>query len=241
MLSFAIHRHAALGSTSDEARRLLAEGAPEGTVVTAEEQIAGRGRQGHRWASPPGNLYLSVVLRPDLAPSRWPELGFVAGLAVAEALAALLPPDAASSLKWPNDVLIGGAKVAGMLIEREADAAILGIGVNVAHHPADTPYPATDLRAAGAAVAVDTVRDQVLAALAACLMLWEDRGFAAVREAWLARAHPVGTALAARLGDDTRREGRFAGLGPDGALLLDTDEGRIRIVAGEVVAPRTPP
>ena len=235
MLHFLIHRHAALGSTSDEARALAAEGAPEGTVVTAGEQTAGRGRQGHGWTSPPGNLYASVVLRPAIDATRGPELGFVAGLAVAEALAGLLPPGRAVTLKWPNDVLVDGAKIAGLLVEFGPAAMILGIGVNVALHPSDTPYPATDLAQAGAIVAVDAVRDAVLAALAATMMLWETEGFAAVRAAWLARAHPVGTALMVRLGDGTRREGRFAGLGPDGALLLDIGEGRLRIVAGEVM------
>lgn len=234
VLSFAIHRHRSLASTSDAARALAADGAPDGTVVVADEQTAGRGRQGRRWNSPPGNLYASIVLRPTVATARSAELGFVAGVAVAEALAGLLASGPAVALKWPNDVLAGGAKIAGLLVEREENAAILGIGVNVAHHPLGTPYPATDLAAAGAVVPVDTVRDRVLAALAATMALWETGGFAPIRAAWLDRAHPPGTALTARLGDGTLRAGCFAGIGPDGALLLDTGEGRVRIVAGEV-------
>ncbi len=132
-----------VGSTSDEALRLAREGAPHGTVVTAREQTAGRGRVGRAWASPPGNLYLSVLLRLDLPVARIAELSFVAALAVAETVDAFVAGRA--SLKWPNDVLIDGAKVAGILIEQADGVAVIGIGVNVAHCPSGLAYPVTSL------------------------------------------------------------------------------------------------
>ena len=234
MLNFLIHRHAALGSTSDEARALAAEGAPEGTVVTAEEQTAGRGRQGHGWTSPPGNLYASIVLRPAVArraarnwasspasrwPRRWP--GCCPGRAV--------------TLKWPNDVLVDGAKIAGLLVELGPAAIILGIGVNVAAPSVRHALSGDRSRASGGDRRGRYCARCRAGGVGATMLLWEMEGFAAVRAAWLARAHPAGTALVVRLGDGTRREGRFAGLGAEGALLLDTDEGRLRIVAGEVM------
>ena len=231
---FDIRTYASLGSTNDEARRLAREGAAEGTVVTALEQTAGRGRHGRGWASPPGNLYLSLLLRPGLPPGRLGELAFLAGLAVADTAAALLPAGRAVMLKWPNDVLVDGAKTAGILIEQEGEAAILGIGLNLVHGPMDTPYPATTLAAGGAEADLGTARARLLDRLAAALACWRAEGFAPIRNAWLARAHPLGTALSVRLPEGVVA-GRFAGLDPAGALLIETAAGLRRITSGEVL------
>lgn len=229
-MMFDVRMYGSAGSTSDEARLLAREGAAHGTVVTAREQTAGRGRVGRSWASPEGNLYLSVLLRLGMAPARLPELSFVAGLAVADMADGFLPPDRRAALKWPNDVLVGGAKIAGILVEQADDATIVGIGVNVAHCPEGTAYPVTSLRAAmNAPPNVDETRTALLVALNTRLGTWLAHGFVPIRADWLARAHPLGTRLRA----DTI-EGAFAGLDPDGALLLDTTEGRRRIVAGDV-------
>ncbi len=240
-LQFGIRRHARLGSTNDEAQHLAAAGAPAGTVVVAATQTAGRGRQGRVWASPPGNLYASVLLRPEVPMERLGELAFLAGLAVAETVAALLPPERQVRLKWPNDVLVDGAKIAGILIEQAGDAVVLGIGLNIAHPPPEAPYPATALVAAGADAAVETVLPLLLATLGGRLSLWQAQGFAPIRAAWLARAHPVGTPLRVRLGGRAETgmiAGRFAGIDAAGALLLDTAAGPRRIVAGEVAVAR---
>src|SRR5471030_2499589 len=111
---FNIQHHERIGSTSDEARRLAASGAPHGTVVHADEQTSGRGRFGRTWHSPPGNLYLSVVLRLDLPTANGAELSFVAVLTVADAIDALLPKQTRATLKWPNDVLVNEGKIAGI-------------------------------------------------------------------------------------------------------------------------------
>ena len=228
-----------LASTSDEARRRARDGAPEGTLVTARVQTAGRGRQGRTWVSPPGNLYASLVLRPDAPMARAAQLGFAAGLAVTDAIR-VFAPTALVTLKWPNDVLLGGRKGAGILLESEGDAAgrvafvVIGIGVNLTAYPAETEFPATSLKAATGTAPKPAA---CLAALAPALALWYERwradGFAALRRAWLERAAGLGQALRARLPDETV-EGRFAGLDDDGMLLLDLPQGRRRIAAGDV-------
>lgn len=235
-------RHAAfdtLASTSDEARRLAREGAPEGALVTARTQTAGRGRQGRQWLSERGNLYLSLVLRPDVHVSRAAQIGFAASLAVADALRRFAP-HATVTLKWPNDVLLGGKKIAGILLESEGDAVgrvrfvVVGIGVNLASHPADTEFPATSLKVV---TGTAPTPEAVLAALGPALLVWYERwrgeGFAALRRAWLDRAAGVGQVLRARLANQTI-EGRFAGLDDDGRLLLDGPAGRRRIAAADV-------
>ena len=143
------------GSTNDEAKRLAAEGAADGTLIWADSQTAGRGRRGRLWQSPPGNLYVSIILRPGLPVARLGQVGFAAALAIVETAASLLPPSAVVCCKWPNDVLIDGRKTAGLLLETDslADGSaawlVLGVGINIAGHPADTEYPATSFAAAG--------------------------------------------------------------------------------------------
>ena len=145
---------ASIDSTNEEIRRRAKTGAPEGTAVMAESQTAGRGRRGRVWVSPPGNLYCSLLLRPQCAPKDAGNLSFAAALAVAEALLPLLPEGIDLRFKWPNDVLLDGKKVAGILIESEVEGgslsfAVVGAGINVANSPPDTEFPATSLAAIG--------------------------------------------------------------------------------------------
>ena len=235
---YRLHSYGRIGSTSDEAKSLAAGGAPGGTLVWAREQMKGRGRQGRVWVSPPGNLYASLVLRPQVPVAIAAQLSFVAALAVGEACAELAP--AAIGFKWPNDVLLAGRKLAGILLESEAKPdgrlawLVLGIGINLATYPVDAAYPATALSATGADVAPETM----LTALAHHLLLWHERwqqgrGFAAVRDAWLVRAQRLGQEIRVRL-PRAELAGVFAGLDQDGALLLKTRAGPRRIEAGEV-------
>ena len=230
-----LHRHALIGSTNDEALRLARDGAPDGTVVVAEQQSAGRGRQGRRWISPPGNLYASFLVRtarfPSFTPGRAAEIGFVAALAVADALDTAVT---GCRLKWPNDVLLAGAKVAGILTEMADDAIVIGIGINVAHAPPDMPYPVTSTAALGGTVSAESLLATLADRLDQRLLAWGAGGFAPVREAWLQRGPTQGQVLTAQAGTN-RIAGIFAGLAEDGALLLSTADGVRRIVAGEVV------
>jgi BirA family biotin operon repressor/biotin-[acetyl-CoA-carboxylase] ligase len=230
VIAFEVRHYKSIGSTNDEALRLAAEGVPHGTVVHADEQTIGRGRLSRRWQSPPGNLYLSIILRSQTPNT---EIGFVAALAVADAIDVMLPSQHRATLKWPNDVLVRDGKIAGILVEQANDALILGIGINVLRPPGGVSYNVSTIVGCGGLATVDGTRTALLPALSEWLGTWQDDGFAPVRSAWLARAHPAGTALRVTLGDRTI-EGRFADIALDGALLLDTDAGRQRIVAGEV-------
>jgi BirA family transcriptional regulator, biotin operon repressor / biotin---[acetyl-CoA-carboxylase] ligase len=230
---FLIVHHERIGSTSDEAKRLATEGAPHGTVVHADEQVAGRGRLGRTWFSPAGNLYLSVILRLNVPPERGGELSFLAALAVSDAVNGLLPKQVRATLKWPNDVLVQDGKIAGILVEQVGDVRILGMGLNIIEAPRNAPYKTATLVSAGGIGSVEGARDILLERLGFWLDTWTEEGFWPIRQAWLSRAHPIGTPLRASLGGRTE-EGTFAGLDEDGALLLDTDQGRKRIIAGDV-------
>jgi BirA family biotin operon repressor/biotin-[acetyl-CoA-carboxylase] ligase len=233
MTSFEVRHYDSIGSTNDEAVRLANEGAAHGTVVHADQQTVGRGRLSRKWQSPPGNLYVSIILRLDLPAARTMEISFIAALAVADAIGTMLPRHEPPTLKWPNDVLVRDGKISGILLEQAGDALILGIGINVLEPPGGVSYNVSTIVSCGGLATVDGTRTALLTALASWLDIWQHDGFAAVRSTWLARAHPPGTPLRVVIGDRTI-EGRFADLAPDGALLLDTDEGRKRYVAGDV-------
>jgi BirA family transcriptional regulator, biotin operon repressor / biotin---[acetyl-CoA-carboxylase] ligase len=230
--TFSVRHFDSIGSTNDEARRLAEAGAPHGTAVHADEQTSGRGRLARTWYSPPGNLYISVILRLGVPVQRMSELGFVAALAVADTVAALLPKRIRQTLKWPNDVLVEEAKIAGILLEMEGEAAILGIGLNILEAPAAARYQTTTVVAKGGIASVDSARDILLQRLGAFLTLWESDGFAAIRAAWLERSYPLGAAIKVNTSGATQ-EGHFAGLDETGALLLQTPSGIERILAGD--------
>jgi BirA family transcriptional regulator, biotin operon repressor / biotin---[acetyl-CoA-carboxylase] ligase len=231
---FTVWHHDKIGSTNDEARRLAAEGAPHGTVVHADEQTAGRGRLSHTWFSPPGNLYVSILLRTGQPAARCAELSFLAALAVADTVEALLPRQTRTMLKWPNDVLVSGAKIAGILLEHVDDATIVGIGLNVLEAPSNAAYKTTTIVANGGIASVDGACDILLDRFGRHLRVWQADGFGPIREQWLDRSYPLGAAIRATSAGQAVA-GHFAGLDLDGALLLDTPQGLQRIVAGDVV------
>jgi BirA family biotin operon repressor/biotin-[acetyl-CoA-carboxylase] ligase len=222
-----------VGSTNDEAAQLADAGAPEGTVVWSREQTGGRGRRGRHWASPVGNLYTSTILRPDCPAQRAAELGFAAALAVAD----IVPAGREVRVKWPNDVLVDGGKIAGILLESaigqtgQVQHVVAGIGVNVGFAPQlpEMRYPGSALGGS-----VEAALEKLTAALAARLAEWRREGFETVRAAWLAKAGPLGAEVDVKLGEGLVR-GRFAGLDREGALLLDTATGPRKIVSGELL------
>jgi BirA family biotin operon repressor/biotin-[acetyl-CoA-carboxylase] ligase len=234
----------AVPSTNDIARRLAQDGAPEGTVVVADHQTAGRGRMGRRWCAPPGaGLLLSLLFRPQLAPHQVQRLTMVCSLAVLDAVAA--ETGLSLDLKWPNDVVAGGAKVAGLLSEVALPAgaggrveyAVVGIGLNAnldpAELPADLIMPATSLSAlAGRRVARLPLLVALLAAVEARYLALR-AGRSPHRE-WAGRLTTLGRRVAAS-GAGTAWEGVAEAVDADGALLLRLDDGRTeRVVAGDV-------
>lgn len=234
---FRLMAHDSLGSTNSEACTQARAGQRGPLWITARQQSAGRGRRGNVWISEPGNLYCSLLL-PSVPAGRAGELAFVAGLGVHDAIAAVAPALAPRLLlKWPNDVLLGGEKIAGMLIEAEQDWAVIGIGINCAHHPKDTAYPATDLQAAGAAQSVEALFSALSKAMLARLTQWnKDAGFAAIRTDWLRRAAAIGKDIRVRLPAE-ELAGQFQGIDETGHLLLRLPDGSITTVSsGEVFA-----
>jgi BirA family transcriptional regulator, biotin operon repressor / biotin---[acetyl-CoA-carboxylase] ligase len=220
-------------STQAIAFELAERGAPDRTVVLADHQTAGRGRLGRRWEDEPGaSLLVSILLRPRLEPRRLPMLSYVAAIAVAEALAEVA--SLAPRLKWPNDVLVDGLKIAGILLESRMAAPatmVIGIGVNLAQRRFE---PALTGRATSVALAsgrpID--RETMLAALLERLDVWrarlESEGFDAVRARWLALSDTIGRQISVEGQTGVARD-----LDDDGALILDTGDGRRRVVAGE--------
>jgi len=230
--------YGALGSTNAEALVLARAGERGPLWVSAASQSAGRGRRGSIWASPPGNLYASLLLsEPSPKPSA-PQLSFVAGLALHDALCDCAPAlGPLLKLKWPNDVLLGGRKLAGILIEGESEpvfTVVIGFGANCASHPEDTAFLATDLRSAGAVVAADALLGALAAAMQRRIALWAmGAGFAAIRKDWLARAAGLGGEIRVRL-PERELTGRFLGLDEAGRLQLAEASGVTIVAAGEV-------
>ncbi|HEX4847784.1 MAG TPA: biotin--[acetyl-CoA-carboxylase] ligase, partial [Novosphingobium sp.] len=225
------------GSTNaDLAARLVgAEGLGEGTWLVADRQTAGRGRQGRTWFDGHGNFMGSTVVRPGPGDPPAASLALLSGLAVHEAVAPLIPPPATALLKWPNDVMVGPAKLAGILLERVGDAVIVGIGVNLAQAPDVKGRQTVALSAFGPA----PDRDHFASALARQFDLelerWRAYGLDPLIRRWQAAAHPPGTPLLVGEPGEAALEGRFAGLTGDGALQLRLADGTTRVIhAGEV-------
>jgi len=239
---FALVALADIDSTNEEAKRRAEQGAPGGTVVWARQQSSGKGRRGRSFVSPPGNCYSSLILRPRLAPAVAAEASFVTAVAVAEAVAALLPAGPRVTCKWPNDVLVDGRKCSGILLESRlggtaVDWIVIGVGINVQSHPEGLEFPATSLSAAGGAAGVESVLEKYLERLAFWLDRWQAEGFQPVRAAWLLSADGLGRPVRVRLADATL-DGVFESLDEQGALvLLGADGSRRRITAGEVFRP----
>lgn len=230
--------HDRVASTNDEARRLAEAGAGEGLVVTGAVQTAGRGRQGRTWVSTHGNLFASFLLRPKVKPAQAGEFGFGAAVAVAEAVERLAHGIDAKC-KWPNDVLVRGKKIAGILLESRGtpdtlDWLVAGIGVNIAAAPEETAWPATSLSALGGDPSVERALETLAARLDHWYRHWLAEGFAPLRQAWLARAHALGETLKIKRNGD-EREGTFVGLDPTGALVLELAGGRREAISyGEI-------
>jgi len=216
------------GSTNDDVADLARDGAPEGLWLRAERQTGGKGRQGRAWDSPAGNLHASTLVRLQPGDPPAPTLALVAAVALHQAIRPHAPE---ARIKWPNDLLVHGAKLAGILLERQGDAVILGFGVNLAHHPEGLERSTASLVGLGpAAPDPDGFLIDLAEALARWIARWRGEGLAPIRARWLERAHPVGSALTAN-----GEEGLFEGLDAEGALLLRRAGGSVETIrAGDV-------
>jgi BirA family biotin operon repressor/biotin-[acetyl-CoA-carboxylase] ligase len=232
-------KYETLGSTNAEALARARAGERGPLWISAATQTGGRGRRGKSWVSPPGNLYASLLLTEPSPPAIAPQLSFVTGLAVHDAVVACAPGLASSvKLKWPNDLLLGGRKLAGLLIEAESQpqfSVAIGIGVNCVSHPADTAYGATDLKTNGITIVAEGLLAKLAASINARLVQWATgTGFSSIRSDWLARAANLGEAIMVRL-PERQLTGIFEGIDADGRLLIATpDKITETISAGDV-------
>lgn len=208
----------------------------EGDWLVSNRQLAGRGRQGREWFDGAGNFMGSTIVRPGPHDPPAPTLAFLAGLALYEAVAPLMPDARALSLKWPNDLLIGRAKLAGILLEREGDAVVVGIGVNLAAAPQVEGRETIALSAVGPAPGRDAFAEALAAAFDRELDRWRSVGTEPLLRRWQAISHGIGTALNVHEPGGSTVAGTFAGLADDGSLLLRLEDGATRpIHAGDVM------
>jgi len=231
-----------IDSTNLEAARQAAAGAPDGTVIWSKAQSGGRGRRGRVWCSPAGNLYCSILMRPTEPAHTAAQIGFVVSLAGAEAVRGVLPEGRVVTLKWPNDILVSGRKVAGILLESQSSAPgrldwlVAGFGLNVVSHPDSVEYPASDLRTEGASTTARNMLEAYLESFARWRARWRSEGFAPVRATWTGLAVGLGRDIKVRLTDEIL-EGRFRALDDDGGLVLELADGSLRVItSGQVFA-----
>ena len=225
-----------IDSTNGEAMRRALAGEAGPLWVLADRQTSGRGRSGRSWTSPPGNLYASLLFLTSAPIAKVGQLSLVAGVATIDAIRDAGPLESGETLrlKWPNDILIGAAKAGGILVEsstrgrEERIVAVIGIGLNLASAPAELGRAATYLAAHGLTLSPREALCFLAREMDAWLKTWNDgAGFAAVREAWLARAGPVGEPLRVSANEGPM-EGSFAGLDDEGALMIADGDGRVR-------------
>lgn len=245
--AFRVEHFPSLGSTMDAAMHRAQAGDTGNLWLLADEQTAGRGRQGRTWVSEKGNLYASLLLIEPCPPSHAPQLGFVAGLALHEALTAIAGRQYEVRLKWPNDVLIDDAKISGILLEgaqistaraQKKHAVVIGIGVNVSHHPDVAAYPTTSLKALGVAVSIPSLFSALTDAMASRLNQWrQGEHFAAIRTDWMKAAGGIGTAVEVRQ-DQTVLKGIFHEIDAQGRMVLMRDGKPQLVHAGDVYLKR---
>ncbi len=230
------------GSTNADALDAAMRGEASGLWISAKRQTSGKGSRGRQWISQEGNLFASLLLR-DVAPEKHlPELTFVAALAVRAAIAQLFANSgrhAVVSLKWPNDILIGGKKTSGILLEShmtgDSRAVVIGIGVNCKSHPQEVLHRATDLATEGVNTSAEELLPTIATAFEKYLTLWnKGLGFAAIRREWLAEAAGVGERIFVKV-PGRELSGTFEDLADDGNLLLSLDDGStVRISTADV-------
>ncbi|MFQ5625552.1 MAG: biotin--[acetyl-CoA-carboxylase] ligase [Methyloligellaceae bacterium] len=239
---YRLSAHESVDSTNSEALRRADEGEEPGLWVWALSQTAGRGRLGRRWDSLAGNLFATLLLRPDCQPMRTAQLSLVAGLALHDAVTCLSGSDIAQhlALKWPNDLLYDGMKLGGILLESNigndgVPAVAMGIGLNLTAHPDTTDTPATDLLQHGISATQARALECLSGACEKWLGIWSNgEGFAHIRESWMARSLPINTPLQIKL-VDSRLQGAYGGLTEDGALILVLNDGSEKqITTGDV-------
>lgn len=241
MLRFTFYDYPVVTSTNDQIKDLFNQGALEGTVVIAQQQTAGRGRRGRPWISEPGNIYLSLLLTPKCSLQEVHQLSFVMVLGVGRTIRSYLPDPQMLAYKWPNDLLVGGAKICGILIEIEsqanqvADACIIGMGINVNTQPSEVTYPTTALKNH----TIQTIdRHKFIADLLENIRIlyetWQKDGFDPIGQEWTQSAYGIRKNMRIQMNAE-EIHGQFEGINSAGALILKDDKGELHeYMSGEI-------
>lgn len=229
-----IEKRDTVSSTQDALREvlLLRVDTPEGYGILARSQTKGRGRHGRVWQSDAGNFYLSFILRPNCTPQEVGQISLLTGLAVAQVLEGLIGGMGDIRLKWPNDVQVNGRKISGILIEREGQALLVGVGINIGNAPHEQAIALDDMtderNDCGA------VLDVFLKTFGGLYRQWQEQGFAEIREMWLARSFAAGASVQVKIGGDPK-EGMFHDIDMEGNLLMKgADNALVRVSSGDV-------
>ncbi|MBL4739536.1 MAG: biotin--[acetyl-CoA-carboxylase] ligase [Sneathiella sp.] len=241
---FSLSAFDTIGSTNEYARELADQGAIEGQLVWSRVQEQGVGRRGREWTSPEGNLYCSLLIRPDCTAAEGAKLSFLVAVALHKTLHEFLPMGSDLALKWPNDLLVNKQKIAGILLESKSNASgnldwlVIGTGVNIENYPKVTEgLPATCLKKEGGRGSVNRVLESYCLNLLELYTIWQEDGFEPIRQMWLKRATGIGSPIIVRLADK-EFSGIFSGLDPSGALILTDNDGSIKhVTAGEIFFP----
>lgn len=232
-----------LDSTNEEAKRLGAGGGAHGAVIWAKRQTDGRGRMGRTWISSEGNLFATILLAPKVDIAKCAQLSFVAALAVAETLEGIIEKPELIRCKWPNDILCGGKKLGGILLEsfamnnngKPTQWVAVGVGINIDSSPEHVMFPATCLRDAGVElISAKIVLSRFIHHFVGRYDQWVSKGFAAIEEGWMERTYHLGKPIEVIVGE-TQYNGTYEGIDASGRLLLRDKKGAITpIVAGDV-------
>ena len=218
------------GSTNEDIALLAKQNAEAWTVVQALEQNSGRGRHGKTWDSQRGSLYMSLLLRPAVGSRRWGELSFLSAVAVATILSEYIN-NQRIEVKWPNDVLINGKKIAGILLEvlnfgAKAPAVVMGIGINISKKPKEFEYPVTCIQDyKNEITSSDEVLTSLLHSIVHWFRIWENDGFDMIRTEWMKRAYKLDGTVEVEGKNGSSAKFKFKGIDAEGAMLLDDENG----------------
>jgi len=236
---FIIHEFEELESTNSHALNLARNKQIfEKEIIVAHQQNGGRGRMDRKWESPKGNLYFSLILQPKVLLNKIPQISFIAAVALRKSLEEILrcAQDNKNCLiqnKWPNDILVNGKKIGGILIENDANLVVLGVGVNILSNPKNTIFPATNLAEFAVEISAQKLLEKFLDEFEILYKNWLDFGFAGVRNSWLQGAFRLGQEVKINLGEKVLI-GNFEDIDLEGNLLLKIDDEMVRISYGDV-------
>jgi len=234
-----------LSSTMDEAYSQVLNGAPEGTIIVTTHQTDGRGRRGRLWESFKGNIYLTYITYCDCPLLKAPQLSFVACVALGEGLRTFLSLKSSLLYKWPNDILLNEKKVGGILLEahhlpeKNERAYLIGCGVNLIGFPSAATYPATSFQKEGIQVSYEEALQKIGESLQHYISLWQKEGFAPIRTLWEKSIMALDQIVSLKGGDNDWK-GICKGIDEEGALILETSQGIVKVVTGEIIEASSP-